>query len=72
MNKVLLVNAIRDKMKSIMATEEKQFTDTYFANEIGISKATLSRILNFKDIELSNAITVCKWLNQPIDNFITK
>lgn len=59
-------------MNSIMAKEEKQFTDNYFANEIGISKATLSRILNFKEIDLKNAIAVCKWLNQPIDNFINK
>lgn len=72
MNKKLLVKAIRDKMLTVMAKEEKQFSDTYFAHEIGISKATLSRILNFKDIELNNAITVCKWLNQPIDNFINK
>jgi transcriptional regulator with XRE-family HTH domain len=70
MNKELIVEAIRDKMFTIMAEEKKKFSDTYFAEQMGLSKATLSRILNFKEIDLKNAILVCKWLDQPIDNFI--
>lgn len=72
MNKELLIQAIRDKMFAVMAQEKKKFSDNFFADEIGISKATLSRILNFKEIDLKNAIAVCKWLNLPIDNFINK
>lgn len=70
MNKELLIKAIREKMFSIMKDENKRFSDTYFANQIGISKATLSRILNFKEADLNSIISVCKWIEQPIDNFI--
>jgi len=70
MNKELIVQAIRDKMFTIMAEEKKKFSDTYFAEQMGLSKATLSRILNFKPTELDNLVKVCKWLGRPIDDFI--
>lgn len=70
MNKELIVEAIRDKMFTIMAEEKKKFSDTYFAEQMGLSKATLSRILNFKPTELDNLVKVCKWLKRPIDDFV--
>lgn len=70
MNKELLVKAIRDKMFLEMSEQKIKFSDTYFSVEIGISKATLSRVLNFKEVDLNTIISICKWLEQPIDNFI--
>ena len=72
MNKKLIIQAIRDKMFSIMAEQKKKLSDTYFAEQIGISKATFSRIMNFKEIDINSIVAVCKWLGQPIDNFIEK
>lgn len=66
-----MIQAIRDKMLVVMVEEKKKLPDTYFANQIGISKATLSRILNFKEIDLKSAVAVCKWLGESIDKFVS-
>lgn len=69
-NSKLLSQCIKDKIFVTMVTKNKQLTNTYFANEIGMSKVTFGRVLDEKLTELANIVKICKWLERPIDDFI--
>lgn len=40
--------------------------------EIGISKATLSRVLKGSNCEIGTILKICEWLRLPITHFIDK
>jgi len=42
----------------------------YWANQIGISSATLSRVTNGKCADLDTTLKICTWLEIEIEHFI--
>ena len=59
----LLAKAILDSLK---------YKDTLrkISAEIGISLATLHRVMNGKKCQIDTVLKVCKWLDRPITDFI--
>ena len=65
-----LLQAINDKMFFEMGARMKKLGLRFFAEEIGISTPTLSRVINGSDPELSTLESICDWLKRPITDFL--
>lgn len=66
-----IADAINDKMFEVMAEQKKKLGLRYFAGVIGISLATLARLVNVSnEIELKTLELVCDWLKRPLTDFL--
>ncbi len=65
-----LVKDINDKKYDIMYATKSKIGLRELSKEIGVSTATLSRIMNFSKMDLETAILICKWLQKPINNYV--
>lgn len=63
-----------NKRKFIQDLKNKSWDDRLTqdaaSKKIGVSKATISRILAGKTPELITYAKFCKWLNSPLDKYI--
>jgi len=63
--------AITYKMFEVMTEQKKKLGLRYFANEIGVSLATLARLINIaNEIDLKTLMLVCEWLKCPLTDFV--
>lgn len=63
--------AITYKMFEVMTEKKKKLGLRYFAAEIGVSLATLARLVNIaNEIDLKTLELVCDWLKKPITDFL--
>lgn len=62
--------AINEKMYQAMFIRKKKLGLRFFAEEIGVSLATLHRITAFENFDLKTFFLVTTWLDKPINDFI--
>lgn len=67
----IFTEAINNKMHTIMFDRKEKLGLRHFAEEIGVSLATLSRVLNKPEspIELKTMSAICNWLDKPISEY---
>jgi len=65
----LFSDAVKQKMFSIMATEKRRIGVREFAENIGISAATLSRVENGKMPDIETFFKLCFWMKRSSNEF---
>lgn len=59
---------MKEKIESYIKREK--ISNNEFAREVGVSKGTVSRILNGKGISLETAKRIAKYIKVPLDELI--
>lgn len=67
-----LVHEMLDKKFDLQKIRRKSMGMRELSPEIGVSPATLSRIMNGSKFDVDTFICLCEWLGRPLDYFLTE
>lgn len=65
-------DAVKEKMFTTMANEKRRIGVREFAEQIGVSSATLSRITNDNVPDIETFFTLCRWMSRSTNDFKTR
>lgn len=72
LDSIKFVQLIRNKLAVAYIETGKTISLDFASGKIGISKATLSRVLNGHKFDIVTFLRICTWLEKEVGEFIKK